>query len=272
MNPDNLRPIWILCRIGRCGILLLLLITGCSTTNLLSQEHLAGLKPLDVETTTDQLRQDILAQIDPLNQYREAESMELVATDTWNSTVIRWLTPLDNNSQRFRAHLKLYHNGIDFTFLNGDQKGTTIGFDGQSYLYEGNRKTYEKSAAISLYLGPLQSYLEWHQTLIHNPTLKLLGKQELNNHSYWVAYAEYGDTSELEKHDQFLIYINTDTKRVDYIEFTLRKLMNSYRGVIHYKNFKRVRGILIPFWIGIANDLIHPDFDHSFALESIRFQ
>ena len=254
------------------GIMVWLLsITGCSTADLISEERLSGLKQLDPEITTDYLCHDVIANIDPLKRYQESSSMEVIATDVWHSTIIRWLTPLDKNEQRFRAHLMLYHKDIEFTFLNGNQKDKTIGFDGQSYRYDGDRKVYEKSASISLYLGPLQNYLEWPRTLLDNSTMKLLGEKKVNGNLYWVFYATEGNTTELDQYDQFLIYINKHNKTVDYIEFTMRQLMASYVGVVHYKNYERVQGVLTPFWIGIADDLVDPGFDHVFKIESIRF-
>ncbi|RJP78314.1 MAG: hypothetical protein C4522_12995 [Desulfobacteraceae bacterium] len=57
----------------------------------------------------------------------------------------------------------------------------------------------------------------------------------------------------MDQHDQYLIYINAQNSRIDYVEFTMRDLMKSYKGVVHYKNHKTVQGILMPFWIGIAD-------------------
>jgi len=253
------------------GILLLLLvISSCSTANLISKETMVGLQPPETDMNVNQLRHDIATTIDPSGTYQTASSMEVVATDTWDSTIVRWLTPLDRNVQRFRAFLKLRHNGIEFTFLDGDQTGEIIGFDGQSYRYAGKRKQYEESAAISLYLDPLQRYLEWPCTLVNDPNLTLLGSRSINGTPYWIAYVTEGDTTRLDQHDQFLVYINKKRKTVDYIEFTMRKLMDSYRGVVHYKDFKEVQGVVMPFWIGIAGDLAEPDFDHFFTIESIQ--
>ena len=249
----------------------LMLTTGCSTADLTSEERLGGLKQIDSDLTADHLRPGILETIDPFNLYQEGSSMDVVATDAWNSTIIRWLTPLDQNEQHFRANLKLFHKGIEFTFLDGDQKGKTIGFDGESYHYEGGRKIYEKSAAVSLYLGPLQNYMEWHRTLMNKKKLTLLGEKDVNSRSYWVVYATEGNASELDQHDQFLIYINKNSNTIDYIEFTMRKLMKSYVGVVHYQQYRRVKGMLMPFWIGVADDLTSPGFDHVFTITSIRF-
>ncbi len=254
------------------SLLLILMLTGCSTANLISEDRQQEWTSLDLKKTIQQLQQEVLRQIDPSNRYQPGTIMQLTASDTWNSTLIRWMTPLDRDKQLFQARLRLYHRGIEYTFLNGEKKGQTIGFDGQSYEYAATEKSYKESAGSSLYLKPLQSYMEWSQTLIRNSTLTLLGIREIENTPYWVAYATEGSAEELDQYDQYLIYINTQNNRIDYIEFTMRELMKSYKGVIHYRNHKMVQGILMPFWIGIADSLIQPDFDHYFAVESIEFR
>jgi hypothetical protein len=181
------------------------------------------------------------------------------------------LTPLDENVQKFQAKLKLYHQGTEYKFLNGKKEGQAIGFDGRSYRYVGTKKVYEGSTSISLYLDPLQSYFEWHQTLLHSPTLEVIGTKRIKDVQYLISYVTEGPTQALDMYDQYLLYINAEKHRIDYIEFTMRKLMKSYKGVVHYKNFKRVQGVLIPFWIGIANDLLKPDFDHYIVVESATF-
>ncbi|ACN13266.1 hypothetical protein HRM2_01440 [Desulforapulum autotrophicum HRM2] len=253
------------------GIMLLIL-SGCSTANLNSPERRQDFKPLGGDVSIQQLQGEVLQTMDPLGRYQKHSAMEVTGTDVWESTIIRWLTPLDENTQQFHARLGLSRQQIEFTFLNGEKKGQTIGFDGKSYERTGTRKRHRKSASISLYLGPLQCYLEWHQTLMRHPALTLVGTTEINTIPYRVVYATQGPpTRDLAEYDQYLIYINTRTNRIDYVEFTLRKLSRSYRGVVHYRDYKQVQGMLMPFWIGIGSDLAGPDFDHYFVIDHIEF-
>lgn len=252
-------------------IFVLLILTGCSAANLNSEDRKKELRPLAEKISIQQLRHEVLLDIDPRKLYQKGAKMKVNASDIWESSFIRWMTPLSENAQKFRASLSLYHQDIDYTFLNGQKKGQTIGFDGQSYEYIGTQKNYKDSTAISLYLESLQSYFEWNQTLLRKSTLTILGMKEIKKIPYWVVYATEGPTKELDKYDQYLIYINIRSGRIDYIEFTMRKLMKAYKGVIHYQNYKVVQGILMPFWIGVADSITQPEFDHYFVVESIEF-
>jgi hypothetical protein len=213
----------------------------------------------------------VLENIDPGGSYQRGGTMRVTGSDVWESTLIRWLTPLDENTQHFEASLNLFHQGIEFTFLNGQSAGETLGFDGRSYRVQGSEKIYERSSQVSLYLGPLQNYLEWHQTLLRNPTLTLQGVRTIRGSDYKVLFATQGPVQDLDSHDQYLVYVNSRTKRVDHVEFTMRALMDSYSGVVSYHDYQRVQGVLMPFRIDIGGDLLKPDVDHTIVLDSVDF-
>jgi hypothetical protein len=250
---------------------LILVLANCSTANLVPEERRQDFKPVAEEFSIQHLRQEVFRNIDPYQRYQKGTTLRVTASDIWESTFVRLLTPLDQNVQKFRAELKLYHQGIEYMFLNGEKEGQTIGFDGRSYRYVETEKAYEESVSISLYLDPLQSYFEWHQTLLHSPTVEVIGTNRIEDVQYLVFYVTEGPMQALDMYDQYLLYIDAESNRIDYIEFTMRKLMKSYKGVVHYKNFKKVQGILLPFWIGIADDLLQPKFDHYIVVESASF-
>lgn len=254
------------------ALFLFLFFAGCATENLISEDRQQEWASPESTITIQQLQQAVLRQIDPSERYRPGANMHVTAVDRWNATLIRLMTPLDRDNQRFEARLGLYHQGIEFTFLNGEKMGQTIGFDGQSYAYVATEKHYQERAGTALYLDPLQGYLEWSQTLIRKPALTLMGTRNINNTPYWVVYTTAEPLEKLDQNNQYLIYINKQNNRIDYVEFTLRELMKSYRGVIHYKNYEMVQGVLMPFWIGIADDLLQPDFDHYLIVESITIR
>jgi hypothetical protein len=181
------------------------------------------------------------------------------------------MTPLTDNRQKFEGRLALFHQGVEFTYLNGDKKGRIIGFDGQPYEITGNGKEYKDSSSISLYLGPLKSYFEWHQTLLRKGEHKLLGRKVMNNKPYKVIYVTEGQTSKLEDYDQYLVYVSAETHLVEFIEFTMWDLMTSYTGVVHYRDYQPVQGVLMPYWIAIGDEIANPSFNHYFEVSSIRF-
>lgn len=259
------RPIFMIL-IGACLILL-----GCSTIDIFPEERRQELALTSDAFTLKEIQTQVLRQIDPSRSYIPGKGLRVVGADIWNKPLLRWLTPLDENRQEFQAELNMYQKGIAFTFLNGRKKGQVIGFDGRSYLKAGGQIIYEERSSTALYLGPLQNYLEWHQTLIRNPTLEFAGVESIGGTKHWVLYATQGNTQHLAQHDQFLVYVNVDTKQVAFVEFTLRDLMKAYKGVVHYQDYRNVQGMLMPHWVGIAGTIIAPDYDHYLEVDHFVF-
>ena len=68
-----------------------------------------------------------------------------------------------------------------------------------------------------------------------------------------------------------MIYINKKTYHVDYIDFTLRSLFESYKGTLHYRDFRTVQGLVVPFFIGASDTIENKDFVHEFLFSEIQF-
>ncbi len=244
---------------------------GCAAVDLFPHERRAQLASTKGTITLPEIQAQVRRQIDPEGRYTAGTVLVVTGTDIWTSTLLRWLTPLDEDRQQFRAELNLAHQGIAFTFLNGGNKGHIIGFDGRSYSSEGGRIVYKKRTSVALYLRPLQNYLEWHQTLIQHPSLEFAGFETIDGTDHWVLYATEGNTQHLAGFDQFLVYVNAQTKQVAFVEFTLRELMKSYKGVVHYRDYRPVQGLRMPHWVGIADAIVNPDFDHYVEIDQIIF-
>ena len=118
------RPIFIVL-IGACLILL-----GCSTIDIFPEERRQELALTSDAFTLQEIKTQVLRQIDPSGSYIPGKVLRVVGRDIWNKPLLRWLTPLDENRQEFQAELNIYEQGIAFTFLNGRKKGQVIGFDG----------------------------------------------------------------------------------------------------------------------------------------------
>ena len=244
---------------------------GCGTIDIFPEERQQELGSMADDITLQEIQMQVLRQIDPSGSYIPGKVLRTAGTDIWNKPILRWLTPLDENRQAFQAELDITHQGVEFTFRNGRKKGRVIGFDGRSYSETDGQLLYEARSSTALYLGSLQNYLEWHQTLIRNPTLEFAGIASIAGAKHWVLYATEGDTQHLSEYDQFLIYVNTDTKQVAFVEFTMRELMKSYKGVVHYRDYRTVQGLRMPHWVGIAGTIPSPEFDHYLEIDRFVF-
>jgi hypothetical protein len=99
-----------------------------------------------------------------------------------------------------------------------------------------------------------------------------MATKNLDNQAYHLLFATSGAVAASPKHDQYVIYVNKKTYYVDYIDFTLRSLFESYKGTLHYRDFRTVQGLVVPFFIGASDEVKNKDFVHEFLFSEIQFR
>lgn len=195
----------------------------------------------------------------------------LDGTDTWHSTLIRWLTPATERQQQFTAEFGPGGCDVRFRYRNGKRLNTLIGIDSNgTFVEDDDGRRYRSDKGKRLYLLPLRRYVEWPVSLANSPLLAYVGTRQVAGNLYDVIFAATGIPGDPSVHDHYRIYINRTTGVVDYIAFTLRELMPSYSGALHYRDYRAVNGRQLPFYIGVADTVDDDAFVHEFRFESIR--
>jgi hypothetical protein len=205
------------------------------------------------------------------NTYKSFESVRLRGADVWHSSFVRFFTPVTEQEQEFEVIFATAGGTIKYIFLNGKRKGQYIGLEnGKTYRVTKEKREFTDSSKIRVYLEPLTDYFQWPYKLFESPVLLYVGEENIENESYHLIFASSGGVTASPEHDQYVIYINKKTYHVDYIDFTLRSLFESYKGTLHYGDFRTVQGLVVPFFIGASDEVKNKDFVHEFLFSEIQ--
>lgn len=199
-------------------------------------------------------------------------AMSLTGEDRWHVSVLRWLTPLTDSLQQFRFHSRPEKPEILYQFTNGGRSGEIIGIDALGTFEEdahGGRR-YRDSSSIRLYLEPMKNYVEWPISLFNSPVLVAAGHRVINGDIHDILFASSSSGAPSKVHDQYRLYIHRESKRVAFIEFTLRALWPSYKGALHYGDFRHIGGIVLPFRIAVSGSVDDTEFVHTFVFDHIE--
>jgi hypothetical protein len=245
---------------------------GCQTADLRT-DAMAGLEPGadDIENARN-VYTAALERLGGYDKFRRFKTKKLKGTDIWYSGWVRWLTPVTETRQTFEVHIQSDPPEIRYRFLNGKRQGEVIGVD-QTGAYseaQGERK-HTDSSSIRLYLEPLRDYFEWPFTLLDSRLLLHAGSRTIRGRRYDLIFATDGGMAPSEQYDQFIVYIDHNTGRIDYVEFTLRELTQSYRGTLHYTDYREVAGLWVPFTIGVGDTVEDEAHVHVFEFDQINF-
>lgn len=253
-------------------LFMVLILQGCAAVDIRPQSFIAfGSGESDLQKGR-QILEEAASLQDPNKLWTSSGVLNIVARDLWKSSLVRRLTPIPQNDQRLEFQFDLNENAASMRYLDGKLKDREIGFDsdGLYILRKGVRKK-TNSSRIGLYLPPVRDYFFWPQELSGSNFVAYLGEGDLNGQKYLRVFAAESDAPADKKQDQYIVWVNTNTRRVEYVEFTLRKLLPSYRGVVKYDDYREVNGFQMPFRIVLPDKLEAKTYSHEFMVESITF-
>jgi len=250
----------------------LILAIGCSTADLSTDTVKNQDTQPDLREKAIRIFEKSLNARGGYSTYRSADSVRLKGTDLWHSSLVRFFTPVTEQEQKFEVFFSTAGDEINYLFLNGKRKGQYIGVEnGKIYRDINQEREFADSSKIRLYLEPLRDYFQWPYKLYESPVLLYAGEENIGNEAYYLLFASSGGVAASPENDQYLIYINQKTYCVDYIDFTLRSLFVSYRGTLHYSDLRTVQGLMVPFFIGVSDEVEEKDFVHEFRFSEIQF-
>ncbi|MDH3555167.1 MAG: hypothetical protein OEU80_06590 [Deltaproteobacteria bacterium] len=250
----------------------LIMMMGCSTADLSTDNLRDQDAQPDLREKAITIFERSLNARGGYDTYKSFNSVRLRGTDLWHSSFVRFFTPVTEQAQKFEVKFSIAGNDIKYLFSNGKRKGQFIGVeDGKPYKAIEGEKEFTDSSKIRIYLEPLTHYFKWPFNLYESPVLLYAGEREIENETYQLLFASSGGVAASPEHDQYVIYINKKTYHVDYIDFTLRSLFESYKGTLHYRDFRTVQGLVVPFFIGASDTIENKDFVHEFLFSEIQF-
>ena len=250
----------------------LIISMGCSTADLSTDNLRNQDRQPDLREKAVKIYERSLNARGGYNTYKSFDSVRLRGADVWHSNFVRLFTPVTEQEQKFEVVFATAGSKISYIFLNGTRKGQYIGVEnGKTYRVIEEEREFADSSKIRVYLEPLTHYFQWPYKLFESPVLLYAGEENIKNESYHLLFASSGGIAASPEHDQYVIYVNKNTHYVDYIDFTLRSLFESYKGTLHYGDFRTVQGLVVPFFIGASDEVKNKDFVHEFLFSEIQF-
>ncbi|WP_298484187.1 hypothetical protein [uncultured Maribacter sp.] len=258
----------------------MLVITSCKIANL-SKEALTDIEQSE-KIATQKLNEVISAQ--GFNVLKSKNTFEFTATDYWPGIIgnIAKIWPEKKTTIKFRHNF----NTFDGTglFLNGEKEGDLIGIQSWNY-YEKSKdseeiKKYEieKKKKLAFGLVIYHYFLELPYRLYKAPIKRYYGQKTKKGISYDLVFASWLSEAPNPDYDQYIVWINTQTKLVDYCVYTLRENKNPITrkkyGSIAYQDYRNIDGFMVPFNMPVMldNGVIKKDttdkFFHQITIEN----
>lgn len=169
-------------------------------------------------------------------------------------------------------------------FLDGKREGTLAGLQSWRYYEQepGSSLSFldKQNDKITFGLAAYQYFVEMLDRLKKAPIIQYAGSEELRGKQYETVFVSWEQTKPSKDLDQYIVYIDPDTKQVDYAKFTIRENYlhapggKMTWGMIHYDDFRTIEGIQIPHRQSLYSFGVKKNLDkylHRMEIENFRF-
>ena len=155
----------------------------------------------------------------------------------------------DTLPQRFQMTSTLGTDNAEFTLLNGENTGQIWGVvDGKSY----HRKRSGANEFIEnkKYQHKLIYKNYWFQfpfRMSEAPIIAYAGERTIKGKVYDLVYATWGSEKPNKQYDQYILYLDPQTKMIEWLNFTVREKLNYFQATAQFADFADINGIISPF-------------------------
>lgn len=252
-------------------IVVVALLASCSAT--------PSFLPANFESTVDASERGKIILLssmqkrDPQNRWAQMTLMKVVVRDIWQSQAARLFTPITESEQQLQFAFDLINEDVFMKFLSGSENGNIIGIkNGKTYFETKGARKEQPSKRVEWYLPPVKNYFLWPQMMHTFSNIVYLGTADLRMQHYYKVFISDRNGESVGQGDEYLVWVNRQTSRIEFIEFTLRQFNKSYRGVVQYRDYREADGVIFPHEITLLDAIESLNYSHRFYVQIISLQ
>lgn len=245
---------------------------GCATVDIRPEMLKADYVQEDLALRGQKILDKTIKKQDPLSNWHGFKKWEIITRDVWKSNLVRKLTPITEKEQLVEFQFDLNKDKAEMKYLNGRHKEEIIGIENQkTYRIKNGTRIDKNDNKTKLYLAPVRDYYFWPQTLVKKEIVIYAGDEQYNDRNYIKVFVTDDDLELSSKRNQYIVWVNNDSWQIDYVEFTLRELLKSYKGVVQYDDYRLVENMKLPYRIKLKDKIDSPKHSHEFVTKEMRF-
>lgn len=154
----------------------------------------------------------------------------------------------DTIPQRFQMTSILGTDNSEFTLLNGANKGQTWGVqNGKSFQIKNGQQDFTPHAKYQHKLIYKNYWFQFPFRFSEAPIIAYAGERTVNGKTYDLLYATWGSESANSEYDQYVLYLDKQTRMVEWLNFTVREKVNFMKVTAQFTDFRLIDGISVPF-------------------------
>ena len=154
------------------------------------------------------------------------------------------------------------------SILTGEGKNETWHIEnGSTYtLNEAGVSIAEDNTDMKFWIPTYQYFVEFAKRIQEATAVEYVGLSKINGHEAEGVLASWNTVTPQRDIDQYIIWIDTSTKRIVKIDYTIREMFPFLTGGAYFENYKDFNGILLPTEFPVESNLVSDGLLHKMSI------
>lgn len=242
---------------------------------IVSYFYFLGTVDIRTETAKNELNEkkarvllEEMANAHQISNWAGLETYSVLFEDQFYGEMGDMGNPFKEDSVRFL--LTYIPNTFDgmLQFLSGERFGYLWGLQSwKSYIIHPSRGLkFKNSNDITFWLPTYQYFLEFPFRIQKANALTYAGEQTIDGIDCEGIIASWNTTAPQRDIDQYLVWLDKETKRIVKLEYTIREAYNFLRGAAYFQEYKNFDGIILPTKMPVESNLVEEGFLHEMRI------
>lgn len=255
------------------ALLLALFLTSCKLSDLRSPEIKTEMAAENSERRARHLLHDMTV-AHKNEQWAKYETYEVDFKETFFK--LKFAAPFKKGTGNAKIAYVTDSYDSRLTFVDGKQAGEAWGHvDWASWkMKKGGERKWKHDKQVKFWLPTYQYFIQFPMKILEADFIRYAGSKEVDGKKCEVVFVSWKTDEPQKDIDQYLVYLDAETKRIHALEYTVRGAGGWFHGACMYKEYFEVKGVPIPKTMAVLGPKV--DFEnqklfHQMEVKGLRF-
>ncbi len=231
----------------------------------------------DLQDKTYQYPQDInkakslikeMGEAHAIHKWNELETYNVIFEDTFFGFLGKQANPFKEADMTFSLdYIPGTFNG-QLEFLSGKDKGNIHGIQSwKTYQKIGDTYELKPDKVMTFWIPTYQYFIEFPARIQEATAVDYIGQKTVNDIRCEGVLASWNTVDKQKEIDQYIIWMDAESKRIVKIEYTVRDAYQFITGAASFTAYKEFDGILLPTVLPVESNLVKEGFMHSMQIK-----
>lgn len=249
------------------GLTAIALITGC--VNIFK---VVDLRPDDKNPSSNQEKAKTLleemGEAHGINYWDSIQTYNVIFKDEFYGFIGKQAHPFKEQEMTFSlSYIPKTFNG-QMEIASGKEKGKIWGIQDWVTYHENDEgvMTQKKNKDMTFWIPTYQYFIELPSRIQEATSIDYIGEKVINGTKTEGVIASWGTTEPQKDIDQYVLWIDAETKRLVKVEYTVRDMYRFITGAASYQEYKDYDGILLPSKMPVESNLMKDKLLHTMSI------